>query len=241
MAKKNRFFPFRWLPGSWGLVGQPFEEAKAHYEFDGEDLERALVDIRETDTVRRQGAHLLIDVKYGVRDVYSAKLLIGALETGTIDPVTKLDIDLEYGKIDAYQYDCKLAVINYPDPNSMEQQVALLTADYDHGKIEKLEYDKTLATAKDEPWVGIVDNGFNPDDGVNGLYFELDWNAQWVDHLRKHGYHGVNDEQIVEQWFSDVCRSQGEDATPDDHDPIPFNSGRVINRRRGDGGSTEYS
>lgn len=241
MAKKEKLIPFRWFPASWGLVGAAFEEAKAHYELEGEDLERRLVNIRITNSVELEHAILKLDHQYERISDYDFEIEEATLlEGGTISPKNKLGIDLRHEKISGYEHDCKMAALNYPDANSLDHQVALLTADYEHGKIERLEYEKTLATAKKEPWVGIVDNGFNPEDGVNGLYFELDWNEQWVDHLRKNGYHGFNDEQIVEQWFSDVCRSQADDNAPIDDAPVPFNSGRVINRRR-DGGSTEYS
>lgn len=237
----NKLIPFRWLPGSWGLVGDSFETAKAHYELTGDALARRLIDINCKDQKTRALEHLKLDREHGLVSDYEYDREEAFIASDdNIDPIVALGIELKHGRIDPWEHDCKVAELRFPDPDSMEQQTALLTADYEHGKIEKIEFDKTMAIAKNEPWVGIVDNGFNADDGVNGLYFELDWNDQWVDHLRKHGYHGVNDEQIVEQWFSDVCRSQVEDNPPDDNEPIPFNSGRIINRRRGDSG-TEYS
>ncbi len=243
MAKKNNLIPFRWLPASWGLVGQPFEEAKAFYELDGEDLERRLIEVRfKKGSVEYCLEHLKLDLATGVLDDFSYEIAEATLlgETDEIDPKTKLDIEKRHGKVAPYEYSLKLAEIAFPDKESIEYQIAALTADYEHGKIEALEYEKTLATAKNEPWVGIVDNGFNTEEGLNGLYFELDWNDQWVSFLKKNGYHGQSDDQIVEQWFSDVCRSQAEENPVDDNQPIPFNSGRVINRIRRDGG-TEYS
>ena len=241
MGKKNKLIPFHWLPGSWGLAGEPFEIAKAHYELEGQALERRLIDLTVRDATERELAHLKLDHDYGLVDDYEFDIEEARIKNNEVlDPIAELDIKLKHKKIDGWEHDCAVAAIQFPDESSLERQIALLTADYTHGQIDKLEYDKTLAIAKNEPWVGIVDNGFNSEDGVNGLYFELDWNDQWVEHLRKNGYHGVSDEQIVEQWFSDVCRSQAEETPVDDDSPVPFNSGRVINRRRGDNG-TEYS
>jgi hypothetical protein len=241
MAIKNRFIPFKFTPAAWGLVGRAFDEAEAYYSLDGEDLERRLIDVKATTPQDRDLGHLFVDQTYGKISDYDFEVKHATiLADGPVPARRMLEIERKYGKIDPWEYDCAIAELDFPDKESMEQQTALLTADYVHGKIEKLEFDKTMAIAKDEPWVGIVDNGFDPEDGVNGLYFELDWNDQWVDHLRKHGYIGVSDEQIVEQWFSDVCRSQAADNPPEPDSPVPFNSGRVINRRRSANG-TEYS
>ena len=242
MGKKNKLIPFEWLPASWGLKGRPYEEAKANYELEGEELERRLININYSG-IECQHEHLKLDKRLGWLDDYDYEIkeatLLGSTET--LDPKIKLAIDLRHKKIDGYEHDLNLAEIEFPDYDSLDRQLAVLKADHDHGKIETLEYEKTAATAKGEPWVGIVDNGFDSDQGVNGLYFELDWNEDWVKFLRKNGYHGTTDEQIVEQWFSDVCRSQAEETPVETNEPIPFNSGRVINRHRGDNGGTEYS
>lgn len=45
----------------------------------------------------------------------------------------------------------------------------------------------------------------NPNKPTNG-YFELDWNDAFVVKLRECGYNGRADEDVVEQWFNDLCR-----------------------------------
>lgn len=45
----------------------------------------------------------------------------------------------------------------------------------------------------------------NPNKPTNG-YFELDWNEAFVKKLRDNGYSGRTDEEVVEQWFNDLCR-----------------------------------
>ena len=214
MGKKNRTIPFDWLPASWGLSGDSYEEARANYELEGEDLARTLVNIRVKDPAANLAAHTKLDLEHGHISEYEHDYRLADSDE------EKLAVELKYHVITPWDYDCKLAELKFPDPDSLEQQLALLEADYVHGKIDKQEYEKTYAIAKNEPWVGIIDNGFDNKEGVNGLYFELDWNDQWVEYLRKNGYHGVNDEQIVEQWFSDVCRSQAAEAPTDE--PVPF-------------------
>jgi len=242
MAKKNKMIPFEWLPASWGLSGQPLAEAKANYDLDGVDLRRRLIDIRHpASSMENAHEHLKIDRELGLVSDYEYDIkeaaLLGGLDEP--DPKTKLGIDKTHGKISAYDHDLKIAEIAYPEIDSLDRQLAMLNVDYDHGKIEKLEYEKTRATALNEPWVGIVGDGYNAEEGVNGLHMELDWNQQWVEFLRKNGYQGHNDDQIVEQWFADVCRSTAEETTVEDDQPVPFNSSRVHNRVRQDDG-TEY-
>lgn len=244
MAKKNNWIPFRWLPASWGLVGQPYEEAKAHYELEGEDLQRRLIDVRfKSETVEHKYEHLKLDRALGRIDDFNFEIAEETLlsDDGVIDPKIKLAIEKKFGKVEPYEYALKLAHLNYPDTESLEHQIAMLTADYEHDKISQLEYEKTLATARNEPWVGVVKDTYNSAEGLNGLEIELDWNDQWIAFLKKNGYLGHSDDQIIEQWFSDVCRATAEENPPIDNAPIPFNSGRVINKIRRDGGSTEYS
>jgi hypothetical protein len=67
---------------------------------------------------------------------------------------------------------------------------------------------KTAATARQEPWVAVLQTHVNPESPRNG-FFELDWNEYFVLMLRNNGYTGVTDEEIVDQWFSDLCREVG--------------------------------
>lgn len=67
---------------------------------------------------------------------------------------------------------------------------------------------KTAATANKEPWVAVLNTHVNPESPRNG-FFELDWNEYFVLMLRNNGYTGVTDEEIVDQWFSDLCREVG--------------------------------
>jgi len=65
---------------------------------------------------------------------------------------------------------------------------------------------KELATEKGEPWVNIESVELDPDNIGNGA-FELDWNEFFIAKLIRAGYKGKDDQQIVDQWFQDVCRN----------------------------------
>lgn len=65
---------------------------------------------------------------------------------------------------------------------------------------------KQIATEKGEPYVNIISVELDPENIGNGA-FELDWNDFFVAQLVRTGYKGKDDQQIVDQWFQDVCRN----------------------------------
>lgn len=77
------------------------------------------------------------------------------------------------------------------------------------------EFFKNLFSKKEpsgkegnEPWVNVVNTNFdegNPNQG----FMELEWNKPFIDFLRKHGYEGATDEEVVDKWFTDLCKNIG--------------------------------
>jgi hypothetical protein len=86
-----------------------------------------------------------------------------------------------------------------------DQKRALLEIDKKYGHKTKNEYEKEIAQLDGEPWVGVIKSEFHPENEVNGLNFELDWNDEFVEMLRQNGYEGVNEDRMVESWFNDLC------------------------------------
>ena len=70
---------------------------------------------------------------------------------------------------------------------------------------------KEIATENKEPWVAVMNTHVNKDNIRNG-FFELDWNEYFVLQLRTAGYAGSTDEEIVDAWFSELCRNLGGEA-----------------------------
>lgn len=92
---------------------------------------------------------------------------------------------------------------------------------------------KELATEKKESWVGVLETHVNKENVRNG-FFELDWNEYFVLELRAAGYIGNTDEEIVDQWFSELCQNV---ATKSGIDMSQRNSGYVNKALRDDGKS----
>lgn len=123
--------------------------------------------------------------------------------------IETLAVDLKYGNIDEYDYDLELIKLEHP-AGSLALEIAQLDVDLKHGRIPEMQHAKETATLQNQPWVGVLESGFDPDKGVSGLYFELDWNRLWIDQLLEVGYRGNTEQEIIDVWFADVCRSHTE-------------------------------
>ena len=93
---------------------------------------------------------------------------------------------------------------------------------------------KELATEKKEPWIAVIDTHVNKENIRNG-FFELDWNEYFVLQLRTEGYPGETDEEVVDKWFSELCRNVGNDEGVD----MSRRGSGYVNRSLRDDGMTE--
>jgi hypothetical protein len=102
-------------------------------------------------------------------------------------------------------------------------------------RIAKLS-PKELATENKEPWVQVLETHVNKENVRHG-FFELDWNEFFVLQLREAGYTGVSNEDIVDQWFSELCRTVGSDENID----MRWRGSGYVSRALRDDGKTEIS
>lgn len=98
----------------------------------------------------------------------------------------------------------KLAELNAE--TEVDKEVAKLDVDLKHEKIGKVEYEKKVAELREEPYVNVLEMGVNPEDAKAG-YIELDWNDHFIKMLHDNGYTGQSDEDVVNKWFNDLCRT----------------------------------
>ena len=90
-------------------------------------------------------------------------------------------------------YNAKKEAKKYVDDSSVDQKKS-----------------KDEATSKKEPYVAVLNTHVNPENVRNG-FFELDWNEYFVVQLKEAGYAGTTEEEIVDQWFQDLCKNIGAD------------------------------
>lgn len=98
---------------------------------------------------------------------------------------------------------------------------------------------KEIATEKGEPYIHVVSMELDPENVGNGA-IELDWNEFFVAKLLRAGYQGRDDQQIVDQWFQDLCRN----VLMENYEQWEANNPRPANgvqRKDLGGGRTEVS
>ena len=97
---------------------------------------------------------------------------------------------------------------------------------------------KEIATDNKEPWVNVIGLEIDEKDPSTGS-FDIDYNDYFVIELRKAGYPGKTDEELIDNWFRVVCRNViMENWEQDQADLTPS---KYISRRPLNGGKTEVS
>jgi hypothetical protein len=215
----GKIIPFNWLPAAWGLRGKSFDEAEARYNLTGAELARRLAEINLSG-VDLEYRLLDIDFEHGLINEYDYQRSVANLSLEGNELLLRLaDIDKEFGKIDSYEWMREHILIQTSDD---EQKIELIKLDIETGRIDKREGEKAMADLLGEPWVSIVEEGLDPTQGPSGFYFVFDWNNHWIELLRQHGYEGDTEDEMMERWFTDVCRNEVMQSAP-----IPFNSSVV--------------
>lgn len=123
-------------------------------------------------------------------------------------------------------------------------QEAQYAARMERARVKKLEEqaankpksEKDIATENKEPYVNIVSVEIDPSNPGQGA-FELDWNEFFVAKLVRAGYEGKDDEQIVDQWFQDVCRN----VVLETYEQYAANNPNRVNKRDLGNGRVEIS
>lgn len=232
--------PFGWLPGHWGLKGKTRDVARAEYELpEGYERDRKIAEITHGDdepVFKKQV--LKLKKKHNKIEEYDYEVEQAKLTySGENLELKLLEIDLRFAKIKEYDYDLRVAAISF---TGSELELAKLEIELKHEKIDDQAFNKMVATVKGEPYVAIVSSTYAPaTHGINGPEIELDWNHLWIEKLVAAGYTGHSEDQIISEWFRDVCRGVMLEGA--ENEPIPFNSRRTATRMPHEGGPTDYS
>ena len=113
-------------------------------------------------------------------------------------------------------------------------------------KLKKPRIPKTKKTVEEtptpqvEPEVRVLKFDFDPANPSIGS-MELDWNAEFIEMLRQHGYNGVNPEALVDAWLNDVARNILASNPPPANPPTNSDGARYVNRRDVGDGRSEIS
>jgi hypothetical protein len=147
------------------------------------------------------------------------ELELRLIEITEDDPLQKeiktLQAKKKHKELSDYEFDKQICVLTTED-DSVDQMVALLDVDLKHGKLDKIEHEKQVAEVRKEPWVAMPNISWDPSDPSRS-FFELDYNSYWVEFLRENGYEGAGEEEVVENWLTDVCRAVASDLGEQDN------------------------
>lgn len=216
----RKFIPFWAVPASWGLVGKSRKIAEAEYYLNGEELDRQLLELNfVSGTNEYKLQKNIIDRKYNHVTDYefeTTRLTILHGDTREFDK-NKNELDYEFNKIDKYDYLVNKAKFDFGE-NTKEFNLEKNEIDIEFEKIDENAYNKNKATINDEPYVVFLDAKFHHDGGRMGssMEFELDWNSKFVEYLRNEGYSGINDEDVVDEWFTALHKNSFHEFMMDD-------------------------
>jgi hypothetical protein len=116
------------------------------------------------------------------------------------------------------------------DINSEPVDVKKRSKEEINAHLALMQQQKDEATARKEPWVGMLTMDVDYNNLDKGA-FELDWNDFYIARLIRAGYQGKSDADIIDQWFTTVCRNvvletyEQEIADPTNR-PIDLGNGR---------------
>lgn len=152
--------------------------------------------------------------------------------------LAQLDARLKHKAIDLYDYDVEYNRVRLEGDAQLDE--VLLNIDLKHHRISKQEHDRKLADLRGEPWVAMPDMKWDPADPTKS-YFQLDYNDHFVTYLRANNYQGTTDEQVVERWLNDVCRSVAQEMQEEDGSFVTPAAPVTRKTRKGRKGKAEYS
>jgi hypothetical protein len=105
----------------------------------------------------------------------------------------------------------------------------------------RVKKEKVVPPPKEEPKVDVLKFDFDPKNPKLGS-IELDWNPEFVELLTQHGYFGNTEEEIVDKWLNDVCRTIITNQFPGVAAAASALAGtKVVNRKDLGSGKTEIS
>ena len=129
--------------------------------------------------------------------------------------------------------------------NEKDMEERISEIDLEFGRISQDEHDKKVATLRGEPYIKVVNLDLDEKSPGTG-FFELDFNEHFVEYLANSGYEGIEPDEIVDNWFNDLCQNIVMEGL-EDEDGIAKSfmstskEGLIIQRLKTDEDTAEYS
>lgn len=124
--------------------------------------------------------------------------------------------------------------IRHMPEDSDAKKIATLKQRRKKDEITENEYNKEVASIQNEPWVVVKNIETDPESPSVGS-IELDWNDAFVEMLEDKGYGpALSQEQVVDEWLSELCRNIALDRFDGVGDFSEKVSGDIKSKSQGD-------
>lgn len=209
----KKWIPFKFTPAAWSLSGEAYEVAKACYELEGVELGMKLADIKyahnEYERLKYRNRvefehNVISELDYLRTDIEIDYEYCRISEFDCKSKILKLNHD--HGLNPTYDYDLALLKREHKLITETEYQIQWLDLELKSGKLTINEHEKLVATANGLPWHKVISLSTDPGSPGAGS-IELDWNSKFVEDLKEYGYEGATEEQVVDQWISELCKN----------------------------------
>jgi hypothetical protein len=129
--------------------------------------------------------------------------------------------------------------------NERDMEERISEIDLEFGRISQEEHDKKVATLNGDPYIKVVNLDLDEKSPGAG-FFELDFNEHFVEYLANSGYEGVEPDEIVDNWFNDLCQNIVMEGLEDEEGTTKSfmadsKEGLIIQRLKTDEDTAEYS
>lgn len=117
-----------------------------------------------------------------------------------------LELKKKYGNIDDCIYECEKEILIYNQKDLTELNLKLLDIKKKHNEISELDYQKEKNTILKKPWA-VFKMTYDEHTDSENAGIEVVYNEFFIDRLKKMGYSGLSEDDVVEAWLSQVFAS----------------------------------
>ncbi len=146
-------------------------------------------------------------------------------------------------KLTGRELEIKLADIDHDSKGTPEYKLAILEIEYKFKKITETEYEKEKANIIGEPYFRVIGGDYHQTGAQQGtMSFELDWNDEFINELRRNGWTGISSDSIVDHWFEDACKQMFEEESLSNiEEATPITAYNRTRKKPFRGDTAEYS
>lgn len=159
-------------------------------------IDRKIAKIKATEQPSYERDKKCLDINYNTYGSYDSKEY----------ELKVLELRKKYGNIDDYNYECEKEILMYNQKDLTELNLKLLDIKKKHNEISELDYQKEKNTILKKPWA-VFKMTYDEHTDSENAGIEVVYNEFFIDRLKKMGYTGLSEDDVVEAWLNQVFAS----------------------------------